>query len=83
MKKTNFVVVFWLILAIISFVVCLINLQIIWDAIGYLIFPDKNDFYFDSSYTGRRLINSVPMTIITIISFYLSLRQGLNIYKEN
>ncbi|MGG5371291.1 hypothetical protein [Enterococcus sp. AZ007] len=82
MKKTNFVVVFWLLLTLISFVIFLFNFHSFWDAISSLIFtsPDgyrsKNDLY-------REMFTDFPMMIVTSISFYIGLKQGLKVYNQS
>ncbi|MGX6980025.1 hypothetical protein ACWN8V_12400 [Vagococcus elongatus] len=81
MKKTNFLVIFWLLLAIISFIVFLVNFYSFWYAISYLIFPDKEG-YMDAQTTARNLMTAVPMLLVTAGTFYLGLKQGLKVYKE-
>lgn len=80
MKKTNFLVVFWLLLAIISFVVFLVNFYSFWHAVSYLIFPDT-DGYMDGQQIARNLLTAIPMLLITSGAFYFGLKQGLKIYK--
>lgn len=82
MKKVNFVVIFWLTLAIISFVALLFSANAIFDGISYLIVPDKEE-YSSQEYIIRRLISSIPMLAIEAGSFYLGVKQGMKVYKES
>lgn len=81
MKKTNFVVVFWLLLTLISFVVFLFNFHSFWDAISTLIFPDSG--YRSKIDLYREIFSVFPMMIATAFSFYIGLKQGLKIYNQN
>ena len=82
MKKTNFVVVFWLLLTLISFVVFLINFYSLWDSIGLIFFPSDSEWQ-DGNYLYRTFFTAIPMLIVTAASFYLGLKQGLKVYNQN
>ena len=82
MKKTNFLVVFWLLIGIISFVTLLIFATSIFRNVAYIIIPDQ-EYYQNRISVQRSLLTAVPMLIISIVAFYLSLRQGLKTYKQN
>lgn len=82
MKKTNFVVVFWLLLTLISFVVFLIHFHSFWLAISTLFFPDP-DFPRDNNGIYRELLTAFPMMIATSIGFYIGLKQGLRFYNQS
>lgn len=81
MKKVNFVVIFWLTLAIISFIALLISANSVFDGVAYLIIPDKGE-YSSQDYIVRRLITSIPMLIIEAGAFYLGIKQGMSVYKD-
>lgn len=84
MKKANFIVIFWLLLALISFVTFLIQLGNFWDNLAYLILPYTNtveDYLPTLRDTQRELIRNVPMLIIAGLLFGLFLRQGLKLYR--
>ncbi|MBO0421845.1 hypothetical protein BCR22_01270 [Enterococcus plantarum] len=82
MKKTNFLVVFWLLLAIISFIIVATNLYSIFDSISYLLIPATDNDYQDSNSIIRQLIQGIPLTMIYGTAFYFSLKQGIKTYKE-
>ncbi|PZL73349.1 hypothetical protein CI088_08430 [Enterococcus plantarum] len=82
MKKTNFLVVFWLLLAIISFIIVATNLYNIFDSISYLLIPATDNDYQDSNSIIRQLIQGIPLTMIYGTAFYFSLKQGIKTYKE-
>lgn len=82
MKKTNFLVVFWLLIALISFVIFLFSFKSIFESLSYLLIPSK-DSYWEHDDFLRDLISSVPMLTVTLISFFISLKQGLKTYKTN
>ncbi|MGX7200405.1 hypothetical protein [Enterococcus nangangensis] len=83
MKKANFIVIFWLLLALISFVTFLIQLGNFWDNLAYLILPYTNtveDYLPTTRDIQRDLIRNVPMLAISGLLFGLFLRQGLKLY---
>jgi heme/copper-type cytochrome/quinol oxidase subunit 2 len=80
-KKTNFVVVFWLVLAAISFIAFLTGLYNVWRSISYLVIPSTEE-YLTRADNLRDLLATVPMTIITVIFFVLFLSQGMRMYKK-
>ncbi|MFW7432065.1 hypothetical protein [Vagococcus carniphilus] len=84
MKKTNFIVVFWLLLALISFVVFVINFSGFWDSISYLIFPSKEYIYEGNSKEDllRKLIQVIPMIVFTVVTFIIGIKQGLKNYNQ-
>lgn len=84
MKKTNFIVVFWLLLALISFVVFVINFSGLWDSISYLIYPSKDYPYEQGSKEDllRKLIQVIPMIIFTVVTFIVGIRQGLKNFNK-
>ena len=84
MKKTNFIVVFWLLLALISFVVFVINFSGFWDSISYLIIPSKEYVYEGNSKEDllRKLIQVIPMIVFTVVTFIIGIKQGLKNYNQ-
>ncbi len=83
MKKTNFVVVFWLLLTLISFVVFLSNFHSFWDSIATLLFPNPDRDFLSKNDIYRELVTVIPMMIATAAFFYIGLKQGLKIYNQN
>jgi hypothetical protein len=81
MKKTNFVVIFWLILALIGFIQFIMNFSSLWTNISYLIVPMKNNGTRQVQMV-RELIRIIPMLILDGVVFYIGLKQGLKYYKE-
>lgn len=82
MKKTNFVVVFWLVLALISFVTFLIQLSNFWFNISAFIIPYTEPGYSDTLQDLKRsLIANVPMLLISGGLFIFFMRSGLNLYR--
>lgn len=83
MKKTNFIVIFWLVLALIFTIVLLFNLSTIFESISYMIIPTTSaDSYMSSDDVKRSLISSVPMALIALIGMFTSIRAGLKVYKN-
>lgn len=82
MKKTNFVVVFWLILTLISFIVFLFNFNSFWQYLSSLIFPIDGS-YLDKNRYYRQLFSVTPMLIVTVGFFYAGLRQALKVYNQS
>lgn len=82
MKKTNFLVIFWLLLALISFVVALINVSSLLNNISYLIIPSSDDYYMSKENILRGFITSIPMLLLCLTTFFFGLKQGLRLYKE-
>ncbi|WEG73098.1 hypothetical protein [Vagococcus intermedius] len=83
MKKTNFIVIFWLVLALIFTIVLLFNLSTIFESISYMIIPTtSSDSYMSSDDVKRSLISSVPMALIALIGMFTSIRAGLKVYKN-
>lgn len=81
MKKTNFIVVFWLVIAIISFLGFVFKFGSVWSDISYLIFPDEN--YYDSQINLKRgLVQNIPLVILYIVTFIFSLKLGLKEYNK-
>lgn len=82
MKKTNFIVIFWLLLTLISFIVFLFNFHSFWDSVANILFYEsdgyrsKNDLY-------RKIFTVLPMMIATALSFFIGLKQGLKVYNQN
>lgn len=83
MKKTNFVVVFWLLLTLISFVVFLFNFHSFWDSIATILFPNPDSDYRSKYDLYREIFTVLPMMIATSVSFYIGLKQGLKVYNQN
>ncbi|MGX7029977.1 hypothetical protein [Vagococcus zengguangii] len=85
MKKTNFVVIFWLLIALISFVVFLMNFYSLFESVSYVLFPvtDNNTYSPDRNQLFRDLITTIPMLIIVTLSFIISLKQGLKAYDSS
>lgn len=89
MKKTNFVVVFWLILALVSFITFLIQLSGFWQNIATLIIPYSGaDYSLTTQDIQRNLLENVPMLLIAGALFAFFLKKGLKLYhtlpaKEN
>ena len=81
MKKVDFVVIFWLILAIISFSAFLIAFASFWSSISYILIPSTY-MYMTKEMGYRNLISSGPMLIVSAITFAVSVKQGLKFYKE-
>ncbi|MGX7039891.1 hypothetical protein [Vagococcus fessus] len=82
MKKTNFIVIFWLVLALIFTIVLLFNLSSIFDSISYLIIPEtSHDAYMSADGVKRSLISNIPMAIISIIGMTIGIKSGLKVYK--
>ncbi|WP_430599642.1 hypothetical protein [Enterococcus sp. DIV0179] len=79
MKKTNFIVVFWLLLSLIAFIVFVLNFASLWQDIAYWIVPSK-DLYMDKPEIIRDLIKVVPMIILGIVVFVIGIRQELKNY---
>lgn len=82
MKKTNFIVVFFLLIVLISFVSFLINLQSFLDSISYVIIPDTADNYMNYEMINRNFITTIPMLIFTAFIGSLSFKKGLNMYQD-
>ncbi|MGX6962233.1 hypothetical protein [Vagococcus xieshaowenii] len=85
MKKTNFVVVFWLLIALISFVVFLMNFYSLFESVSYILFPANytDGYYSDKHQLFRDLIKTIPMLLIVTGSFVISLKQGLKAYETS
>lgn len=82
MKKTNFIVIFWLVLALIFTIVLLFNLSTIFESISYIIIPSTTaDSYMSSDDVKRSLISSVPMALIALLGMVTSIKSGLKTYK--
>ncbi|MCT0017340.1 hypothetical protein EFE32_11075 [Lactococcus lactis subsp. lactis] len=80
MKKTNFVVIFWLILAIGSFIIIYMNLRNFLEDISYLVISDRD--YMSRRELLRDLITSVPMSLIFGGVFYISVKRGMKEYQK-
>ncbi|MCM6931202.1 hypothetical protein NE261_05185 [Enterococcus italicus] len=81
MKKTNFFVVFWLLIALISFITFLIFFHTLWDTLSYLLFPATGDEYMMSTNEiNRSLFATVPMILLVAGAFAVSLKNGLKLY---
>lgn len=81
MKKVNFVVIFWLTIAIISFVAILISSNAIFSSIAYLIVPETGE-YANQEYVVRSLITSIPMLVIEGIAFWQGIKLGMSAYRS-
>lgn len=81
MKKTNFLVIFWLLISLISFITFLIYFAQIWDSLSYTLIP-STDSYYTKDDILRSLIKSIPMCLLTATSFFLCLKQGLKLYNS-
>ncbi|MGC6769385.1 hypothetical protein ACYSNR_06975 [Enterococcus sp. LJL128] len=81
MKKANFVVVFFLVVVLISFIAFLFSFQSFWSSISYLIVPSP-DSYRTNEDIFRELISTVPMLLLTSAVAYFCFKQGLKYYKE-
>lgn len=81
MKKTNFIVIFWLLLSLIAFVVFVINFSSLWNDIAYWVVPSK-DLYMDKTEITRDLIKVIPMIILSIGVFIVGIKQGLKNYNN-
>ncbi|QIL46208.1 hypothetical protein G7081_03530 [Vagococcus coleopterorum] len=83
MKKTNFIVIFWLVLALIFTIVLLFNLTSIFQSISYLIIPEtSNDMYMSADEVKRSLISNIPMAVISIAGMWVGIKSGLKLYKH-
>ncbi|MFD2728119.1 hypothetical protein [Enterococcus camelliae] len=83
MKKTNFFVIFWLLLAIISFITFLVSFQSLWNTLAYLFFPATGTEYsMSTNEINRSLFTTVPMLLTVVATFTLSLRNGLKLYHS-
>lgn len=82
MKKTNFVVIFWLMLALISFVAGLMQLGSIFNAVSYIIIPGDQEYMSQSDFL-RTLISSVPMVLLEAGVFFYSAKTGMKAYNES
>lgn len=82
MKKTNFFVVFWLLLSLISFIVFVISFSSFWNDIAYLVFP-SNEQYMNEMEIKRDMIKVVPMIILGASVFVVGIKQGLKTYHES
>lgn len=83
MKKTNFVVVFWLVLALVSFGSMLIQLSNFWRNIATLIIPyDNAQEYFTAQDIQRGLLENIPMLVISVILFAIFMKRGLSLYRS-
>ncbi len=82
-KKTNFVVIFWLLLSLISFITLLFQLTNLLRNLATLVVPYENVEYIPLSPLDvkRNLIEIVPMSIIALVFFILFLRKGLKLYQ--
>lgn len=84
MKKTNFIVVFWLLLALISFVVFVMNFSSFWRDISFWIISN-DQMSFDGMKKEdalRNLIQVVPMIILSIVVFVVGIKQGMKNYNK-
>ncbi|MFV0557353.1 MAG: hypothetical protein ACK5MW_01755 [Enterococcus sp.] len=83
MKKTNFIVIFWLLLALIGFVVFAINFYGFFNDISFLLIPtDDKDYYMSTDDALRHLIVAIPMIIVGVTAFIVGIRQGLKYYHQ-
>ncbi len=82
MKKTNFIVVFWLLLALISFVVFIINFSSLGNNLAYYIFPGKDIWDKSRDEIIREFIKIIPMIIFTAVTFIIGIKQGLKKYNS-
>lgn len=80
MKKTNFIVIFWLVMALIFTIVLLFNLSTIFESISYLIIP-TTDEYMSAQDVKRSLISSIPMALIAVGGMLTGIKSGLKVYK--
>ncbi|MFV0560936.1 MAG: hypothetical protein ACK5NA_09550, partial [Enterococcus sp.] len=70
MKKTNFIVIFWLLLALISFVIFAINFYNLLTDISFLIIPSNDkEMYMTMGDVQRDLIRVIPMLIVFSVTF--------------
>lgn len=82
LKKTNFVVVFWLILSLVSFITFLVQLSGFWRNVASLIIPYNSlDYSFTTQDIQRNLLENIPMLIIAGILFIFFLKKGLKLYR--
>lgn len=81
MKKTNFVVIFWLILSLVGFILFIYNFSDLWNSIGYLLIPEE-DYYRTDKDLLRDIIQDLPMAILGVTIFFVAFKQGINHYKE-
>lgn len=78
-EKTNFIVVFWLLLSLIAFIVFVLNFASLWQDIAYWIVPSK-DLYMDKPEIIRDLIKIVPMIILDCSNDYFRNRSFCHWY---
>lgn len=83
MKKTNFVVIFWLTLALIFTVVLLVNLAGIFNDLSYIIIPTTEaDGYMSMTDIKRSLLVNVPMGLISLVGLFFTTRTGIKMYNQ-
>lgn len=83
MKKTNFIVIFWLLLALISFVIFAINFYNLLTDISFLIIPSNDkEMYMTMGDVQRDLIRVIPMLIVFSVTFVIGVKQGLKNYHK-
>lgn len=83
MKKTNFVVIFWLVLALISFVTLLVQLSGFWRNIAGLIIPySNNEYVLSVKDIQRDLLENIPMLLISGTFFVFFMKKGLKLYHS-
>ena len=85
MKKTNFIVIFWLLLALISFVVFVINFSSFWNALSFWVIPTENVEMWGMDKEGvvRTFIKVTPMIILSVATFIIAIKQGMKNYHKN
>lgn len=83
MKKTNFVVIFWLTLALIFTVVLLVNLSGIFTNFSYILIPAKEaDAFMTADDVKRSLLVNVPMACIGLGGMIFATRTGIKMYNQ-